>query len=69
MIENQDAHWYAPTQWHDCSGEFQDICYHKSEEGIAKITINRPQVRNAFRPLTVQAVSYTHLTLPTKRIV
>jgi naphthoate synthase len=34
------------------AGEFEDIRYHKAE-GIAKITINRPQVRNAFRPLTV----------------
>ena len=33
-------------------GEFEDIKYHKAE-GIAKITINRPEVRNAFRPLTV----------------
>ena len=32
--------------------KFQDIKYHKMD-GIAKITINRPQVRNAFRPLTV----------------
>ena len=52
--QEQLDHWYAPAQWQDCSGDFQDICYHKSEEGIAKITINRPQVRNAFRPLTVQ---------------
>jgi naphthoate synthase len=33
---------------------FTDIRYEKSEDGIAKITINRPEVRNAFRPLTVQ---------------
>lgn len=33
--------------------EFEDIRYEKAE-GIAKITINRPQVRNAFRPLTVR---------------
>ncbi len=32
---------------------FEDVLYHKSAEGIAKITINRPQVRNAFRPRTV----------------
>jgi naphthoate synthase len=32
--------------------EFQDIRYEHAE-GIAKITINRPEVRNAFRPLTV----------------
>ena len=34
--------------------EFEDIIFQKSEEGIAKITINRPEVRNAFRPLTVK---------------
>ena len=35
------------------AGEFTDILYEKAD-GIAKITINRPEVRNAFRPLTVQ---------------
>lgn len=35
------------------AGEYRDILYHKAE-GIAKITINRPEVRNAFRPLTVK---------------
>ena len=35
---------------------FTDIKYHKAE-GIAKITINRPEVRNAFRPLTVKEMS------------
>ena len=34
--------------------EFEDIIFEKSEEGIAKITINRPEVRNAFRPLTLR---------------
>jgi naphthoate synthase len=35
-------------------GEYADIRYERSREpGIAKITINRPEVRNAFRPLTV----------------
>lgn len=32
---------------------FEDIRYEKSEDGIAKITINRPESRNAFRPKTV----------------
>lgn len=33
--------------------EYTDILYEKSA-GIAKITINRPEVRNAFRPETVK---------------
>ncbi len=33
-------------------GNFDDIYYHKYA-GIAKITINRPELRNAFRPKTV----------------
>ncbi len=32
----------------------RDILYSKAAEGIAKIAINRPEVRNAFRPETVQ---------------
>ena len=32
--------------------DFQDIKYERFE-GIAKVTINRPEVRNAFRPETV----------------
>lgn len=39
--------------WTACGKEFQDILYAKAE-GIAKITINRPQRRNAFTPLTVE---------------
>ena len=31
---------------------YTDILYHKAG-GIAKVTINRPEKRNAFRPLTV----------------
>lgn len=37
--------------WESCN-PFQDIIYQKME-GIAKITINRPHKRNAFRPETV----------------
>jgi naphthoate synthase len=41
--------------WQDL-GEFEDIKFQKFER-IAKITINRPQVRNAFRPKTVSEMS------------
>lgn len=34
------------------AGEYEDIVYEKAE-GIAKVTINRPEVRNAFRPTTL----------------
>lgn len=42
----------ALTSSWNAVGSYTDINYHKSE-GVAKITINRPEVRNAFRPHTV----------------
>jgi len=33
---------------------YTDIRLDKTSDGIARITINRPEVRNAFRPLTVR---------------
>ena len=38
------------------AGEFEDIRY-ETAEGIAKITIDRPEVRNAFRPTTLFELS------------
>jgi naphthoate synthase len=35
------------------TGDYTDIIYEKAEPGIARITINRPEVRNAFRPDTL----------------
>ena len=37
-------------------GNYQDIVY-QTAEGMAKITINRPEVRNAFRPETVDELA------------
>jgi naphthoate synthase len=42
---------FEPIEWQE-AGKFEDILYHKSE-GIAKVTIARPEVRNAFRPKTI----------------
>jgi naphthoate synthase len=42
-----------PVRWTAVKG-YEDLIYEKSPEGIAKITINRPEVRNAFRPKTVK---------------
>ena len=39
-------------QWQSL-GTYSDIIFEKTSDGVAKITINRPEVRNAFRPQTV----------------
>ncbi len=44
---NQQIQWESPV-----GVEYGDVLYHQAE-GIARITINRPHVRNAFRPQTV----------------
>jgi len=45
---------YADITWIDNTKKFQDVLYHKSKDGIAKITIARENVRNSFRPQTVK---------------
>ena len=42
----------VPVTWTP-AGEYSDIRYELSGDGIAKITIDRPEVRNAFRPQTL----------------
>jgi naphthoate synthase len=46
-----------PIAWGPVPGfDFQDILYHRAE-GIARLTIARPEVRNAFRPETVRELA------------
>lgn len=40
------------TQWQPIK-KYEDIKFERTIDGIAKLTINRPEVRNAFRPQTV----------------
>ena len=42
---------YAPIEWR-AAGDYGDIRY-ETTSGIAKLTINRPESRNAFRPQTL----------------
>ena len=44
------------AEWRPGGGEYEDIRYELAD-GIAKITIDRPEVRNAFRPETLIEVS------------
>ncbi|KAK6922193.1 Enoyl-CoA hydratase/isomerase [Dillenia turbinata] len=53
QVSDDDVVWRSATS--DYGKPFTDIIYEKAVgEGIAKITINRPERRNAFRPLTVK---------------
>ena len=42
----------AVVEWTSL-GQWEDIRYETTEDGIAKITIDRPEVHNAFRPQTL----------------
>lgn len=46
---------FDPNQWNEVQGfDFTDITYHKAKnQGTVRIAFNRPEVRNAFRPKTV----------------
>ncbi len=53
---------FQASAWRAVEGfEFQDITYHRARElGAVRIAFNRPEVRNAFRPRTVDEL-YTAL--------
>lgn len=53
---------FDPQAWREVSGfSFTDITYHRAvDQGTVRIAFNRPEVRNAFRPHTVDEL-YTAL--------
>lgn len=53
---------FDPTRWREVPGfDFSDITYHRAvDQGTVRIAFDRPEVRNAFRPHTVDEL-YTAL--------
>ena len=62
MADQQVSAIFDPTRWREVPGfDFDDITYHRGvEHGTVRIAFNRPEVRNAFRPRTVDQL-YTAL--------
>ena len=46
---------FDPSQWSELDAfQFQDITYHRAtDQGTVRIAFDRPDIRNAFRPNTV----------------
>src|SRR3954468_18841500 len=53
MAQASETTIETAAQWTSLK-TYEDIKLERTEDGIAKITINRPHVRNAFRPETVK---------------
>ena len=56
---------FDPSQWSELDAfQFQDITYHRAtDQGTVRIAFDRPDIRNAFRPNTVDEL-YMALTTP-----
>lgn len=55
MSDRAVSEIFDPSQWREIEGfDFTDITYHRArEQGTVRIAFDRPEVRNAFRPSTV----------------
>ena len=62
MVSKPVSELFDPERWTDVEGfAFTDITYHRSvDHGTVRVAFNRPEVRNAFRPHTVDEL-YTAL--------
>jgi naphthoate synthase len=54
-LRSEVSEIFDPSRWTSVEGfAFEDITYHRAKEvGAVRIAFNRPEVRNAFRPKTV----------------
>ena len=55
MADNEVSELFDPTAWRAVPGfDFTDITYHRAvDTGAVRVAFDRPEVRNAFRPHTV----------------
>ncbi|WP_054052423.1 1,4-dihydroxy-2-naphthoyl-CoA synthase [Alloactinosynnema sp. L-07] len=55
MADREVSELFDPAQWREIDGfDFTDITYHRAvDTGAVRIAFDRPEVRNAFRPHTV----------------
>ena len=59
---------YTPSRRHMTGSDFSEITAAKPEKSLVT-SLKKNAGRNNQGKITVRPVSYTHLTLPTKRIV
>ncbi|RJQ79950.1 1,4-dihydroxy-2-naphthoyl-CoA synthase [Pseudonocardiaceae bacterium YIM PH 21723] len=68
MASNSVSDLFDPSAWKPVEGfNFTDITYHRAvDQGTVRIAFNRPEIRNAFRPHTVdelfQAVEHARMS-------
>jgi naphthoate synthase len=55
LDQNEVSELFDPSRWRAVDGfQFEDITYHRAvDQGTVRIGFHRPEVRNAFRPQTV----------------